>query len=259
VAGLRLKWVFVSVAATLKNGGKVVMMRGFLSAFLILVFLSAPAFAEDALSGVLLDGEQTKVAIEKLRTQHAGIESFSAVTLQTRSSALLDQELRTEGVIVLKKPNLLRWDIERPSRLVIAVDGAVMWIYRPDRKEVEKRILSDDPVARYAMKFFASTMNFSMRRLSKRFFVELYRGDGVIILSLRPRSKMAARHLESISIWYSESDGSPVRLVLRSKNKGITTTEFAKVRLNVEVDTQSFTLVLPDDVLVIGQEEDEDF
>lgn len=239
------------------------MMRALLSAFLISVFLVASAFAGDgvggALPGRLLSVADSKATIEKLRVQHAGIETFSAVTLQKRSSALLAEEVRTEGAILLKKPNLLRWDIERPLRLMIAVDGTAMWIYRPDKKEVEKRVLSDDPVARYAMEFFSSTMNFSMERLSKRFFVELYKNDGSIILALRPRSKMASRHLESINIWYREEDGSPMRLVLKSKNKGITITEFKKVRLNVEAKAERFSLVLPGDVLIAGQDDGEDF
>ncbi len=237
------------------------------AAILLLVFLSSSVFAVGDLPGRLLGEVESRAVIEVLSTQHAGIETLSAVTLQRRTSPLLAEEIVTEGVIVLKKPNLLRWDIEQPSRLVIAVDGTAMWIYHPDKKEAEKRVLSDDVVARYAMEFFSSTMNLSIERLSKRFFVEIYKGEGgesktgsSIILKLRPRSKMAARHLDSIAIWYREKDGSPERMTLRSRNKAVTTTEFKEVELNVAVGAEKFALALPGDVLITGlMEEDEDF
>lgn len=48
--------------------------------------------------------------------------------------------------------------------------------------------------------------------------------------------------------------------MLRSKNKGVTTTEFKEVELNAEVGAERFALTLPGDVLITGlMEEDEDF
>jgi len=229
------------------------------SVALLLLALSSVAVAGNDTSGVLLSEVDARAAIVELRAQHAGIDTFSAVTVQRKTSALLAEEVRTEGNIVLKKPNLLRWEIQRPTKLIIVADGTAMWIYRPDKKEAEKRILSDDVVARYAMEFFSSTMAFSMERLSKRFLVEIYKGHGGTVLKLRPRSKMAARHMESLSIWYRGGDGAPEKLVLRSKNKGTTITEFKDVSLNVELGEDQFTLALPKDVLVLGMEEDEDF
>ncbi len=228
------------------------------SVALLLFALSSVAFAGDG-AGLLLGEVESKAAIVELRSQHAGIDTFSAVTVQRKTSALLAEEVRTEGRIVLKKPGLLRWEIQRPARIIIVVDGTAMWIYRPDKKEAEKRILSNDVMARYAMEFFASTMDFSMERLSKRFFVEIYKGPGGTVLKLKPRSKMAARHLESISIWYRGGDGAPEKMILKSRKKGTTITEFKDVRLNVELVEDAFSLTLPADVLVLGLEEDEDF
>lgn len=235
-------------------------MASFLTALLIsTAIFFAPSQAlgiEKGLMGQALSPAEAQIALERLSGVQAGISSMTASTVQMKTSPLLEGVVRTEGRIWIKRPAFLKWDIERPERLVIVADAEAMTVYRPKAREATRRLLANDISARYTMEFFSSGMTLSMEELSKRFSVSVYSLASSTVVELRPKSRVAGKFLKKAVIAYGP-DGIPVWFEVENANGSITRTELGSVALNTEIPPSTFKLQLPGDVVVrqLGEEE----
>ncbi|MFQ5585989.1 MAG: outer membrane lipoprotein carrier protein LolA [Thermodesulfobacteriota bacterium] len=197
--------------------------------------------------------------MRKLRDGQAAIDSMVMTVHQRKTTALLEEDIETSGTVFLKKPNLLRWEVEKPEKAVVVVDGEVMWQYRPKTNKAYKRLLSHDVKARDTMRFLASVMSLSIGDISKRFSTSVYRENEKTVLALRPKSRIVAKYLKSVFIWYREHDGIPVRFIMEGRDGSTTTTEFTNIKVNTGIDDDTFRLALPEGVWVISSEDDDEF
>lgn len=238
--------------------------KGKTAFFLTLMIIAIVAFfahdlaysAETSDKGRPLGPVEATAALDRLSGVQAGISYLTARTVQTKTSPVLEGIVRTEGSIWLKRPSFLRWEIERPERLVIVADAEAMTIYRPKAREAIRRLLANDMSARYTMEFFSSGMTLSMEELSKRFGVTVYSQGATTVVELRPKSRFAGKFLKEAVIAYG-TDGIPVWFEVENANGAITRTEFGSVAVNTEIPPETFKLQLPGDVVVrqLGEEE----
>jgi outer membrane lipoprotein-sorting protein len=138
-----------------------------------------------------------------------------------------------------------------PERLVVAIDEHTLVIYRPDRKEAERRDLRDDFGARAAIEFLAAGMSFDVVELEKRFQVDLYREEGRLLLVLTPRSRWVARAVASVTITQEDADGLPRQIAVVGQKGYRTDTTLTRVVVNPLLAEDAFTLRLAPDVRVI--------
>ncbi|MEK6758846.1 MAG: outer membrane lipoprotein carrier protein LolA [Deltaproteobacteria bacterium] len=221
--------------------------------------LFAPVYAlgiEKGRRGQPLGLSEAGAALKRLSGLQAGISSMTARTVQTKTSPLLEGVVRTDGRIWIKRPAFLKWEIDRPERLVIVADAESMTVYRPKAREATRRLLANDMSARYTMEFFSSGMTLSMEELSKRFSVSVYSQAASTVVELRPKSRLAGRFLKKAVIAYSP-DGIPEWFEVENANGAITRTELGSVDVNTEIPQAAFKLQLPGDVVVrqLGEEE----
>ena len=76
---------------------------------------------------------------EKLSELLQGYDSFSAKFQQVTVSDNGREAQKTEGSLLLSKPNLFRWETLQPFPQEIVSDGQFIWIYDPDLEQVTKR------------------------------------------------------------------------------------------------------------------------
>jgi outer membrane lipoprotein-sorting protein len=138
-----------------------------------------------------------------------------------------------------------------PERLIVTVDEPTLVIYRPDRREAERRDLRDDVGARAAMEFLAAGKSFDVAEMEKRFQVDLYREDGRLSLALTPRSRWVARAIASVTITQEEADGLPRQIVVVGQKGDRTDTTLTHVVVNPPLGEDAFTLRLDPDVRVV--------
>ncbi len=232
--------------------------------FLMLLFISistlfAPGFVlavEKGRMGQPLGPTEAGAALERLSGIQAGISTMTAGTVQVKTSPLLEGVVRTQGRIWIKRPAFLRWEIDRPERLVIVADAQALTVYRPKAREATIRLLANDMSARYTMEFFSSGMTLSMEELSKRFSVSVYSQASSTVVELRPKSRLAGKFLKKAVIAYGP-EGIPEWFEVENANGAITRTELGSVDVNSEIPQATFKLQLPSDVVVrqLGEEE----
>jgi len=228
----------------------------FFTVLLAALFSASPGMSGQLDLGEPLDAAEAASAFDRIKNAQAGIDSVLARVRQTKSSPLLDKDIVTEGSVLLKKPDLMRWEIVSPQKMVVVADGEALWVYRPAKRDATKRLLAGDMVARYTVGFLSSSMNFSLDEISKNFKLLTYVKDDATIILFQPKSKMLSRFLKDLKIFYGP-DGLPRRFEVQTKDGSTTSTEIGEVVVNSVKDNTPFSLKLPSGTVVrtLGAEE----
>jgi outer membrane lipoprotein-sorting protein len=204
-----------------------------------------------ALAGIPLQGEERARAIEGLRARQRDVGTLRATVVQRKQHPMLKGEVVTEGTLLFRRPNRLRWEVATPERTIIVIDDQALVIYHPERREVERRDLRDDFGSRAVVDFLTAGMNLDVAELEKRFQVDLYRDDGRLSLVLTPRSRWVARAIASVTITQDEADALPRQIVVVGQKGDRTETSLAHAVVNPPLAEDAFTLRLGPEVRVV--------
>jgi outer membrane lipoprotein carrier protein len=112
----------------MKMGGCRSIDRAFqlLALLLLAVFTSGAAHAPEFSVDDVLSG---------LEARYRG-KGFSARFFQESTLKAMEVTDTAQGTILIKRPNMMRWEYERPDPQLIITDGSVLWIYRPQDRQV---------------------------------------------------------------------------------------------------------------------------
>lgn len=219
----------------------------FFSAFIpVFLFLSASLTFSDELSL----SEKHKI-INKLNEARKDIQSIRADLRQEKDLSALKEKINIRGVIILKKPDLLRLDTQEPFKSTIVFNGKTMTIYHPDINEAEIYDTNDNMRARYAMKFFSSSMWSSLEEMEKEFNVSIYSKDSIVVFELKPSSMVVARYLTSIVVNYEKKTGIPLQIISKTPKNDTIVTTLANIEINPDLKKDTFSIKMPEDVWVI--------
>ena len=114
------------------------------------------------------------------------MRDLSARFEQTTKSAALcgpGSETRSSGRLVFAKPGRMRWSYEAPEPSLVVSDGKLLWIYDPERREVQRLRVTQEYLSGAAVSFL-----FGEGKLSRDFEIRaLACGDTEATLELVPR------------------------------------------------------------------------
>lgn len=220
------------------------------AAALWMAVAAVPAVAGEPRPEVPVPEAERARWFDKARERQKGIEGLEATVVQRRRHPSLKGEQVSEGTLLYRKPALLRWEVVRPDRMIVVMDGRTLTTYHPARKEAERKFLTDSLATRAAVEFLTVGMAPSLPELERRFHVELLRGEGYFVLKLLPRGKWLSRAVSSISIDHPEEGGTPRRIVVQGAGGDWTETRFTSVVTNPAFPPDAFALRLGPDVNV---------
>lgn len=239
-------------------GSKPNMLRCVLSSALLLGLIclcACPAFAAAETGRQELSPEERHYALQKIREAQKDIKAIAASVTQEKRLTTLKKPLVTEGGLLVERPSMLRWDVQKPERTITVLDGKEMTIYRPGAKEARIYQLSEHAIARNSAVFFAAALSGDFDELERKFNVHVFRSGSDILIRLEPVG-IAVRYLTSITIAYDGSTGLPRVLELITPKGDRITTTLSKVRTNPVLKNDAFRLSLPRDVRVTNRSDD---
>ncbi|MBI5885426.1 MAG: outer membrane lipoprotein carrier protein LolA [Deltaproteobacteria bacterium] len=203
-----------------------------------------------------LSPAEAQEAFKKLGALQRGVESVSAHIVQTKRNPLLAGGTASAGVLILKKPDLLRITISTPEQVTTIVDGTYMWVYRPLKKEAERHRLSNDYAAAQAIKFLANIMEFSIPEIEKRFSVSVYGAKGGYLFEMTPISGIMAKFLARVTFAFREGSAVPDRFEVVGREGASTVTELKDVVINPAPDKGAFLFTPARDVRIIDLQDE---
>ena len=221
----------------------------FYVALLIGFFLSASIEASSYIEQEVSSADKQRI-FERLTELSKDTDSITATINQEKQLSLLKEKICINGTVIMKKPNMFRWDIVKPDKSIIAVDGETMTVYHPEIKEAQVYNLIGNLIARNTMRFLTITMWGSLNEIEKNFTFNILRKEDEIIFKLVPVSKIISRYLSSIIIHYEESTGFPRGFEITTPKGDKTVTRLSNIKINPEIKTGTFKIKLPEYVRI---------
>jgi len=248
-SGTRLK-------KNMRRGRKINLRAVTVFCFLLFVFLASPFntfAADDPLQEI--SGDEKQEILRKLSSLQKDIHSICSSVTQDKQLSAVKDKIHVEGLMIMAKPDMLRWETVKPRKSITVIDGRMMTVYYPDEKEAQVYTLSENFIARNTMTFFRSAIGGDLSEMEKRFTVNVFRGDNGIIFKLTPLSRIAGRYISSVTINYDEATGLPKGFEMTTARGDRTVTTLANIQSNYTADPDIFKIRLPDDVTVTNRTE----
>ncbi|WP_415884481.1 outer membrane lipoprotein chaperone LolA [Neptuniibacter sp. QD72_48] len=179
----------------------------------------------------------------KLNELLQGYDSFSAKFEQVTLAENGREAQKTEGSLLLAKPNRFRWETQQPFPQEIVSDGEYIWIYDPDLEQVTQRAADTQQDSAPAL-----ILNGQIGELQKTYAVRLIEDTGSEqIFDLKPLSDQYS--FSRIRLAFAGNVIS--ELMLEDSLGQRTSVVFAEQTLNPEVTNQSFYFRVPEGTDVI--------
>jgi outer membrane lipoprotein carrier protein len=207
---------------------------------LLLLFLVLPALASaQSLDEVVNGVEATYGKITDLRAEFT----------QTARNKSLGQDIKAEGVVLLKKGGKMRWDYKSPAPQQIVSDGTSLWVYTPELNQVNK---GDAPTALAGP---AGSFLSGLGKLREEFTVRFLNpasprdGAGRPVLDLTP--KQPTPLLTRLVLSVDPKDHIVRQAVLYDQFQNTVTMSFSKVTINSGLSDTLFAFTPPKDAAVV--------
>jgi len=179
----------------------------------------------------------------KLNELLQGYSSFSANFEQVTLSENGREAQKTQGNLLLAKPNKFRWETMQPFPQEIVSDGRYIWIHDPDLEQVTQRGADSQQDSAPAL-----ILNGQIGELQKSYAVSLIDDSGSSqIFDLKPLSDQYS--FSRIRLAFSGNVIS--ELMLEDSLGQRTSVVFADQTLNPAIDEQSFYFRVPEGTDVI--------
>lgn len=202
------------------------MLRSLICAALFFLTSASHAESADAALARFLDGVSSyRAGFTQLQTDERGMKIGES-----------------SGTMALARPGKFRWQYAAPSEQLIVTDGATLWLYDADLKQVTVRTAAD------ALQGTPAALLSQKKTLTETFTVQDEgEADGARQLKLLPKSKES--DFQDVTLWLKGA--APVRMKFRDTLGGATDIRFAKTETNIKLEPAQFRFLPPKGVEVI--------
>ncbi len=188
--------------------------------------------------------DSLKRALDRLQTRYETTRTLTADFRQSVESPTLASPLESHGTVAFEKPNRMRWDYAAPDKQVIVGDGATLWIYQPDDKQVIKAPLAQAFQGRTPVSFLAG-----LGRVERDFEASLERDEEERwVLHLVPRKDAS---VGTLTLVVRKADAAVEEARITDPLGTITRIAFAHEQRNVPLDAAFFRFTPPPGVDVV--------
>ncbi|HMK56892.1 MAG TPA: outer membrane lipoprotein carrier protein LolA [Dissulfurispiraceae bacterium] len=229
------------------------LLSGLLTALILIMVLVPPCAANSTLKEV--SAAEKRNILERFKVLHKDVHSIMALVTQEKQLTALKKKIVMEGTVTMSRPNLLKWDVVKPEKSLTVIDGETMTVYHPDVKEAQVYTLSENLIARNAISFFSTAMGGDISEMEERFAVNIFRNDSEVVFRLAPTSKIVGKYLAAVLIYYDEKTALPKGFEMLTPKGDKTTTRLSNIKVNPELDRETFNFRVPGDVWITNKVE----
>lgn len=123
-----------------------------------------------------------------LKTKLAKIPQFNAHFVQTVVDVEGIELQRNSGTMLLKQPNLLRWEVTEPNESVLVADGETVWYFDPFVEQVtaysQQEMSKSTPVLLLAQPYSELWNDYQVAKIDQRYVLSANQNDQAQVQSL---------------------------------------------------------------------------
>jgi len=186
---------------------------------------------------------------EALQKKYDAVKDFSADFAHTYEGGVLHKRITERGHLVVKKPGKMRWDYTSPEAKVFVSDGAKMYSYIPQDKQVIVASVTPEDEATTPTLFLAGKGNLTRDFTSS--LVDLPEGmpAGSRALKLVPKSRQ--QDYDWLVLVVDPATLDIVGLVTVDGQGGRSSFSFTKLKQNIGLADKDFAFKIPRGVDVV--------
>jgi len=190
--------------------------------------------------------------VERIQAFYERTSDFSADFKQIYTYKAYKRRHRSKGKVYFKKPGRMRWDYESPTLKHFISDGATLWIYEPEEKQVFRRSLKDAALP------VSITFLWGKGDLRKEFEPKLLPAHplakpGSIVIELTPRTDK--RHYKKIVFVVDAKSFAVTQTLVYDPVGNVNDITFTAVKTNVGLPDDRFGFKVPAGVTVLEGDE----
>ncbi len=205
---------------------------------LMLIILLLPAIAS---------ATELKDVLDNLQKRYEKIKDYQADFSQEAVLKLGQTTEKAFGKIYIKKPDMMRWDYDKPRRQQIIINKSEIIIYVPDEKQVMK---DRAPQGSINMTSFIT----NIARIREDFNIAFSQNkkepnSGKYFLELTPKKE--GMNITRAVLDVSEKDFLIEKLSITDLQGNITNVSFSDIKIDAGIRDSLFTFKIPKGVEVI--------
>ena len=202
---------------------------------LIVLFLSAPIFAQEAGSSEIT-GDKKTALVTSIEKAHKQLTTLSANFTQEKTSTLFTEKVVQKGKLSYKAPKQLRWEYTSPKAMtVIFSNGKVLLKTDKGTTNNPNKMLGE------MGNMIINTINGSFLKENSDFSTRYYKNkSGQYVVMLTPVNKKIKAYYKSISIILNNSTFLADKVVLTEVNGDTTTIIFSDKKTNATLSDSLF-------------------
>lgn len=184
----------------------------------------------------------------------AGLKSWTADFIQTRTLKSLKQPLKTPGHLYFVAPNVFRWELGDPVQTIaVRTSNEVLLLY-PPLNRAERYALSPNDRSQWQEMLSLLDAGFprSQKDMESRFKMLSNRdADGKVHIVLEPKAASARRWMRQMELVFDSATKSLAATELRFADGSSLRNDFSNERKNAEIAPDLFRPQIPADYKVI--------
>lgn len=207
------------------------MMKRILLAVTLMLSVALPSFAQSA-------GRDAVVA--KIIESGAAIESIRCDFVQTKRSAMLENELVSRGKMWFSKPQLLRWEYTSPYSNLFIMNGDKALL-----KNEKGSTLTDvkkNRMVKGISSMVLGCISGDWLNDTRTFGVEVVGKDGEWVVRLTPKRGELKQMWTSLELRFDPVTGTSKGIRMNEASGDCTVIEFRNVEMNGTIPPEVFSL-----------------
>lgn len=185
--------------------------------------------------------------LNKIEEKQNEIRTIKADILQRKIFSFMEKPLASSGVIYFSKPDKFLYEINSPSKSLLAMNGEKITFYLPESREAT--IIGLSMGKERLFRFFG--INQSKEQVEKDYSIKLLSsGSNFFIIEMIPRDKLLSRNLSYIRIWIDKTAILPKQVHYREQNGDSTTVELRKLEINLSIPENIYSIKIPSGVKI---------
>ncbi|MGK7389875.1 MAG: LolA family protein [Candidatus Cyclobacteriaceae bacterium M2_1C_046] len=175
-----------------------------------------------------------------------GLSEIAAATNTINSSfkqdkylSILSNEIESEGVLKFKKPNLLRWEYQKPFNYGVILNGDQLII--SDEGKVNSFDLTSSKAFRQINELIISSVQGDVLD-EETFNISYFEGKDLYLVKLYPKEKQLQGFLQEINVYFDRSDFTVNKIKLIEPEGDYTLISFYNKKFNESIPDTAFTL-----------------
>ena len=220
-----------------------------IGAILWLVLAVASGAAEDA--APLQPVADPGLLLEDLQRKMSSLRSVQLEFTQERQLKLFNEPLTSEGVMLIGRPDLIRWETTAPYQSIMLGDKKSVAQFEKDADGWKKLKLGFPQLLKRVMEQMALMNQGKLNALMSDFTITVATNRSAAVLTLVPKDEKVRAMLASLEVKLPPDFSASREVVMNEPNGDFTRIRFHRERRDVDFPAGTFDQTKPLDIAVV--------